>query len=153
MSESRQILTPGDSAPPVVETPAPRGKPGPKPKAKAAAAPPADDLDEFEDEALPPASPVAFSPEQMAEIQKMIGAAVQASKASQDPQTAAKLAAAKLDSTKLPTVEAAKAMAEASVAQGIRPRAVLTGEGWYVHPDMTRTAASVGLTGVLGTEG
>lgn len=138
----RQILTPG--APAVAE----RKKPGPKPKAASAAED--GDLDEFESDELPETPEVKFTPAQQAEIQRMIGAAVMAAKSSQDPATAARLASATMDSQKLPSQEAAIAMSENSLRQGLRPRAILTTDGWYTHPESAKTAASVGVTGIMG---
>lgn len=134
MSTDRQILTPGDSSASSATPVAERKKPG----LKAKAAPPADDLDKFDSDDLPPAPKVEFSPEQQAEIQRMIGAAVLASRSSQDPATAAKLASGALDSEKLPTQEAAAAMCEDMVRRGIRPRAIKTPDGWYTHREMAR---------------
>lgn len=155
MNAPRHILTPGESA--VDETAAPeaaaaapaeapaRAKPGPKPgaraAARAAAAAPSDDLAAYESEDLPPAPAAAdgdFTPEQQAKIARMIADAVQASRSSQDPQTAAKLAAQRLEPEQLPTVEQAKMTCEDAVSRGIRPRAILTNEGWYTHPEMAR---------------
>lgn len=108
-----------------------------------------DGLDtDFDTDTLPPPAAVAaaaeqFTPAQQALIAKMIGDAVQASKAAQDPRTAARLAAEKVDPSKLPTQEAARAAAEDAVSRGIRPRAVLTTDGWYTHPETTRTPASL----------
>lgn len=156
----RQILTPGETAQPAAAPAADaaqaapqaveRKKPGPKPRTAAApaAAPAAgDDLAEFDGDELPPApAPVAmpassaeFTPEQQRLIAAMIASAVQASKGAQDPQTAAKLAAAANTTEKLPTQEEAKAMCDDQVARGTRPRPVLTPHGWYVHPESVRT--------------
>jgi hypothetical protein len=148
----RQILTPGEVAQPAapaaealaVQAPE-RKKPGPKPRAAQPAA--QDDLAEFDNDELPPAAEVAtaaapagvaFTPEQQRVIAAMIAQAVQASKSSQDPATAAKLAAAANTPAKLPSQAEAHAMCEDSVARNIRPRPVLTTDGWYVHPEMTR---------------
>ena len=125
----RQILTPGETAQP-------------------AAAPAAgDDLDEFDGDELPPApAPVAmpaasaeFTPEQQRLIAAMIASAVQASKAAQDPQTAAKLAAAANTAEKLPSQAQARAMCDDAVINGKRPRPIMTPDGWYVHPESVRT--------------
>lgn len=147
----RQILTPGDSAP-AADTASPaRRKPGPKSAAEKAAAAAAtagaagvnDDLAEFDDDELPTSAPVAnaesFSPAQQAIIAQMIAQAVQASKASQDPKTAAKLAAAANTKVTLPTQSEAMAMCNDQVAKGTRPRPILTPDGWYVHPESVRT--------------
>lgn len=146
----RQILTPGESAP-AAEAAAPaRRKPGPKSAAERAAAAAAagaagadDDLAEFEGDELPAApavaNPESFSPAQQAIIAQMIAQAVQASKASQDPKTAAKLAAAANTKVVLPTQAEAMAMCNDQVAKGTRPRPILTPDGWYVHPESVRT--------------
>lgn len=147
----RQILTPGETAQPAaapaaVATAAPapeRKKPGPKPRAAAA---PADDLDEFDTDELPPAPvtmPAAaaeFTPEQQRLIAAMIASAVGAARSAQDPQTAAKLAAKANTTERLPSQAEAKVMCEdAMVRSNARPRPVLTPEGWYVHPESVRT--------------
>jgi len=71
----------------------------------------------------------------------VIADAVRASKAGQDPSTAARLAAQAVDTQRLPTQAAAAAMCEDSLARGVRPRAILTVDGWYTHPEMARTKA------------
>ena len=154
MTDPTAILTPGDPA--AAAAPA-RKKPGPRPRAQVAA--PAEggpdaDLDEYDSDDLPPAPavaarPVVFSPEQQAEVQRMIADAVAASRSAQDPATAAKLAAKRLEGERLPTVDAAKAMCADAVAKGLRPRAILTVEGWYVHPEMARTKANAIEGGIL----
>ena len=152
----RQILTPGETAPvaaPAVEQPAApvieRKKPGPKPRAVEPAAAPAagagDDLDEFDTDELPPApvtmpaSVAELTPEQQRLIAAMIASAVGAAKSAQDPQTAAKLAAKANTTQRLPSQAEAKAMCDDMVAKNLRPRAVLTPDGWYVHPEAVRT--------------
>lgn len=146
MSEPSAILVPGEQAPAAPAAAAPeRRKPGPKPRAAAtpaaAAASGDDDLEQYESDDLPPApeGDADFTPAQTRRVQAMIAEAVRASRSSQDPGTAAKLAAATMDQQKLPTVAAAMEMCEASVRQGLRPRAILTNEGWYAHPEMART--------------
>ena len=142
----RQILTPGETAQaaPAAEPAPERKKPGPKPRAAAQA--PATDLDEFDTDELPPAPAVAmpaaaaeFTPEQQRLIAAMIASAVGAAKASQDPQTAAKLAAKANTAERLPSQAEAAAMCEDQVLKNIRPRPVLTPDGWYVHPESVRT--------------
>lgn len=147
----RQIMTPGETAQPAAApaaeapaAPAPeRKKPGPKPRA--AAAPAADDLAEFDSDELPPAPaamPAAaaeFTPEQQRLIAAMIADAVHASKSAQDPQTAAKLAAKANTAERLPSQAEAAAMCDDQVKRNIRPRPVLTPDGWYVHPETVRT--------------
>lgn len=140
----RIIQTPGEAAQPEAAAPAAapveRKKPGPKPKAAAAPAPAGDDLDEFESDKLPPKPEAAdFTPEQMRRITAMVAAAVQASRSAQDPQTAAKLAAKANTVERLPSQAEAAAMCEDMVSQNLRPRAILTPEGWYVHPEAVRT--------------
>jgi len=151
----RQILTPGETAQPAAapaaeapSAPAPeRKKPGPKPPAAAApaAAPAEDDLDEFDSDELPPApsampaSAAEFTPEQQRLIAAMIASAVGAARSAQDPQTAAKLAAKANTAERLPSQAEAKAMCDDMVARNLRPRPVLTPDGWYVHPEAVRT--------------
>tara|TARA_B100001105_G_scaffold236652_1_gene212602 strand:+ start:5873 stop:6442 length:570 start_codon:yes stop_codon:yes gene_type:complete len=101
----------------------------PKTRSRAASAP----------AAQPVASAAEFTPEQQALIAQMIDSAVRASKASQNPRTAAMLAAG-ADRTKAVPLDVAVATAENSVAAGQRPRPILTPEGWYVHPDYARVA-------------
>lgn len=154
----RQILTPGETAQPAAApaaeasaAPAPeRKKPGPRPRAAAApaAAPAAgdSDLDEFETDELPPPPPAAmpaaaaeFTPEQQRLIASMIASAVSAARSAQDPQTAAKLAARANTAERLPSQAEAKAMCDDMVAKNLRPRSILTPDGWYVHPEAVRT--------------
>jgi hypothetical protein len=151
----RIIQTPGETAPaaaaPVAPAapaaaPAPaRKKPGPKPRAAAAPDDADDDLADYDTETLPPA-PVAmpasaaeFTPEQQRLIASMIAAAVGAARSSQDPQTAAKLAAAANTAQRLPTQAEAAAMCADMVSKGQRPRPILTPDGWFVHPEQVRT--------------
>ena len=155
----RQIMTPGETAQPAAapaaeatSAPAPeRKKPGPKPRAAAAPAAPAaapvgdDDLDQFDSDDLPPApaampaSAAEFTPEQQRLIAAMIASAVGAARSAQDPQTAAKLAAKANTAERLPSQAEAAAMCEDQVSRNIRPRPVLTPDGWYVHPEAVRT--------------
>jgi len=151
----RQIQIPGETAQPAAapaEATAPiaeqRKKSGPKPRAAAqpAAAPAeGDDLDEFDSEELPPA-PVAmpataaeFTPEQQRLIVAMIASAVGAARSAQDPQTAAKLAAKANTAERLPSQAEAKVMCDNQVQKNLRPRPILTPDGWYVHPEAVRT--------------
>lgn len=151
MSEQeRQIQTPGEAPAAPAAAEQTRRKPGPKSKAEreaeaaaaatTATAGAADDLAEFDSEELPeaPAAP-SFTPEQQALITKMIADAVRASKSSQDPATAAKLAAQANGAERLPTQDDARVMCENAVAQGKRPRPILTIDGWYAHPEMARS--------------
>lgn len=148
----RQILTPGETAQPAAApaadapaAPAPeRKKPGPKPRA--AAAPAADDLAEFDSDELPPPPPAAmpasaaeFTPEQQRLIAAMIASAVGAARSAQDPQTAAKLAAKANSAERMPSQAEAAAMCSDMVAKNLRPRPILTPDGWYVHPETVRT--------------
>ena len=158
----RQILIPGETAQPAAApaaaapaavapaAPAPeRKKPGPKPRAAEPAAAPAagraDDLDEFDTDDLPPAPvnlPAAaaeFTPEQQRLIAAMIASAVGAARSAQDPQTAARLAAKANTAERLPSQAEAAAMCNDMVAKNQRPRAILTPDGWYVHPEAVRT--------------
>lgn len=152
----RQILTPGETAQPAAapaaeapSAPAPeRKKPGPRPRAAAApaAAPAAgDDLDEFDSDELPPApaampaSSAEFTPEQQRLIAAMIASAVGAARSAQDPKTAATLAAKANTVERLPSQAEAAVMCNDQVARNIRPRPILTPDGWYVHPEAVRT--------------
>lgn len=151
MTADRKIFVPGEAAPvpaPQAEQPQPeqqRRKPGPKPRNPQ----PLDDAPTGapdgagmgQHETPPAAAGADFSPQQMAVVQRMIADAVRASKAGQDPATAAKLASEKIDAQRLPTQAAAAAMCEDSLARGVRPRAILTVDGWYTHPEMARTKA------------
>lgn len=148
----RQILTPGETAQPAAApaaeapaAPAPeRKKPGPRPRA--AAAPATNDLAEFDSDELPPAPPAAmpassaeFTPEQQRLIATMIASAVGAARSAQDPQTAAKLAAKANTAERMPSQAEAAAMCGDMVAKNLRPRPILTPDGWYVHPETVRT--------------
>ena len=160
----RQILTPGETAPPPNAAPAApvaaeaaatpeRKKPGPKPRVAAAptaagpaAEPAGDDLDEFDTDELPPAPVVPmpaaaaeFTPEQQRLIAAMIASAVGAARSAQDPQTAARLAAKANTKERLPSQAEAAAMCDDMVAKNQRPRSILTPDGWYVHPESVRT--------------
>ena len=152
----RQILMPGETAqaaPAVVAPaaePAPeRKKPGPKPRAAAAAPAAGDDLDQFDEEALPPrpaapaaASLASFSPDQLQAINQVINERVaegiRAAMSSRDPRTAVDIAAKAAQPQRLPTQDEARVMCEDMVAKNIRPRAILTSDGWYAHPEMAR---------------
>ena len=153
----RQIQIPGETAPlPTAAPAAPvaaEAAPGPKPRVAAAptaagpaAEPAGDDLDEFDTDELPPA-PVAampaaaaeFTPEQQRLIAAMIASAVGAARSSQDPQTAARLAAKANTKERLPSQAEAAAMCDDMVAKNQRPRSILTPDGWYVHPESVRT--------------
>jgi len=102
-----------------------------------------DDLADFEGDDLPQgavATPQMMTPELAAMVQQMVAEGV-----------ARGLAAAKVGkpapntAQKLPTWQQAAAEAEAMVAKGIRPRAVLTPDGFYCHPEIARSkAAKVG---------
>jgi hypothetical protein len=146
----RQILTPGE-APAAQPAAAPAPADGQTQAALAdsqGAAGADDDLAEFESEELPRVPPQAFTPEQQAVVAQMIASAVAASKSSQDPQTAARLAAAVNSTERLPTQEAAMALQADAVARGVRPRAILTADGWVTHVEMARSKGAP----ALGTE-
>lgn len=128
----------------------PRRKPGRPAKSERAevTAAPADagDLAEYESDDLPPAPQVmpgmpaqhvgGFTPAQQALIASMIADAVSAARSGQDAKTAARLAVSGPD--KLPSQEEARVMSEAMIAKGIRPRGILTPDGWYIHPEAAR---------------
>ena len=148
-----EIALPGEPAPanPEINQAQQRRKPGPKSRAdreaeaaSAKAENGRDDLDDYESDELPPAPGVAmpasqaagFSPAQQALIATMISDAVRAAKSGQDARTAANLAAGVHE--KLPSQEEARVMSEAMIAKGIRPRGILTPDGWYIHPEAAR---------------
>lgn len=152
----RQILMPGETAQAAAQaaatadsaTPAPeRKKPGPRPRAaQAAAATAGDDLDQFDEDELPPRPAAAvdpglailFTPEQMTVVKQLVAEGVRAAMSSRDPATAVAIAAKAAQPQRLPTQEQARIMCEDQVAKNIRPRAIETVDGWYVHPEMAR---------------
>lgn len=96
---------------------------------------PADDLADLADGGeLPKADPV------MLEMAAMRAELAQLKRA-QPAQAAAKPEATKLDAK---SQDEARAMAEQEVAKGRRPRALLTPDGWYAHPEMARQPGSLG---------
>ena len=153
--DTRQILMPGETAQAAAQAAAPaaaaplveRKKPGPKPRAAQAAAPAGDDLDQFDDDELPPrpAAPApaanslaGLSPEMRQEVNRLIAEGVRAAMSSRDPATAIKIAAQAAQPQRLPTQDEARVMCDDMVAKNIRPRAILTTDGWYAHPEMAR---------------
>jgi hypothetical protein len=80
-----------------------------------------------------------FTPEQQRLIAAMIASAVGAAKSAQDPQTAARLAARANTAERLPSQTEARAMCDDMVSKNMRPRAILTPDGWLVHPEAVRT--------------
>lgn len=137
----------------------PRAKPGPKPKVAALdqrhsaaheSAPSDDDLDAYDSDDLPPL-PQSDEMLPMSEVKRLLAEqearlaaqftdAIHAAKASQDPATAAKLAAQRIAGQRLPTQAEAMAVLESHVANGIRPRAILTQDGYVTHREMTRVS-------------
>jgi len=103
------------------------------PGAAPVVAPADDDLDIPEGGALPAVDPVQA---QLAELQAKLrrlerASADQPSKpAERQPDAASQAEAA--------------AMAAEQVAAGVRPRALLTPDGWYVHPESARVPGSLG---------
>ena len=92
-----------------------------------------DDLSEFEDGSpLPAVDPVQA---QMAEMQAEINRLKRRSQPEPSKPTVREPEM---------TVAEAEAYCQAQVAQGIRPRAILTPEGWYTHREMARGPGSVG---------
>ena len=57
---------------------------------------------------------------------------------SRDPATAVAIAAKNAQAVRLPTQDEARAMCDDMVSRNIRPRAIETVDGWYVHPEMAR---------------
>jgi hypothetical protein len=128
--QSRTIQMPGAAAPEVTH-----------PALAAGDGAAQDDLAAFDEDDLPqgpvPAT-AQMTPELSALVQRMIAEGV-----------AAELAAAKHDAAqpkapaeRLPTWQEAAAAAERSVRDGVRPRSVLTSDGWYVHPELARVKDS-----------
>lgn len=120
MTKHRQFVTPGRAAVPETLIPA------------------ADDLglegdgiDEAQPASAAPSTLEGFSPEQAAQVERMLARAVAAARSAD--QEAQKSAA-----TAVVSMAQAKADAEAAIAAGTRPRAVLTPAGWYCHPEMSR---------------
>lgn len=103
------------------------------PGATPALPPAGDDLADLEDGgALPAVDPVqAQLAEMAAELRRLKRDSGQASKPTGPVFDA-------------PSQEAAKAMADEMVAAGTRPRALLTPDGWYTHPEAARVPGSLG---------
>ena len=95
---------------------------------------PADDLDTLEPGGeLPAADPVML---EMAALRAEV--ARLGRRESAEPQKAPERA---MDAQ---TQEEAAALAQAEVDSGRRPRALLTPQGWYVHPESARGPGSLG---------
>lgn len=108
----------------------------------AVSAPPAsaeqttDDLDGFEPGGeLPPADPV------MVELAAL---KAELAKVKRSQQGLGETLRAKERPFDAQSQDEAREMAERDVKSGIRPRALLTPDGWYVHPEMTRGPGSLG---------
>ena len=96
----------------------------------------ADDLLDLPDGgALPPADPV------LAELASMRAELARLKRGQQGMGEAQKPQPRALDAG---SQDEAKAMAEREVAAGLRPRALLTPDGWYVHPEASRGPGSLG---------
>lgn len=97
----------------------------------------ADDLAEYESERLPemPAGnhgAAGLSPETATLVQRLVAEGIAKALAPKPNK--------RQPPAQLPTQEEARAICEAKVAQGIRPGAILTVDGHYVHPELARTA-------------
>lgn len=101
---------------------------------------PAADLAEFDEPSIPEAH-VPSAQELLAEVIKMRGEIATLKAQTSTPAEGAKKAG-------VPVVAIAQAISEAHamVAAGQRPRAALTPEGWYCHPEGARVAGSLGNT-------
>jgi hypothetical protein len=95
-----------------------------------------DDLAAFESDDLPPVEPPSAQELQAALAQSL---AVQRRQQAQIDALLGK-ASAEANVVPLPTVAAAMKEAAESIAAGKRPRPILTGEGWYCHPELARVA-------------
>ena len=94
-----------------------------------------DDLERFESEGLPAAN--------MGDVQIQLAEERAARRALE--RKVEQMAATKADkpgakAEPVVSTEEARRMASEMVAQGLRPRAILTPEGWYVHPEIARVA-------------
>lgn len=101
---------------------------------------PADDLAEFDAPTIPEAA-VPSAQELLAQIVALkgeLGRVKAAQAAAGDTPTQAQDGR-----TEVPT-EVARAMQDADVKAGRRPRAILTPQGWLTHPESARTAGSLG---------
>lgn len=116
MPKARQVQVPGETA----ATPA-----------EAVAAVAGDDLADYDGDKLPDAN--APTPAQL-QAQILALEAKLARKAQAEAKAGAKVAPEVL------SVEAAQAKLKAMVKSGLRPRAILTPEGWLTHPEMARVA-------------
>lgn len=128
----REILTPGEAGP-AEGAPAAAGDA----EATTAAAATADDLAEYETDDLPEQpsgnqAAAGLPPDMATLVQKMVAEGVaKALAANSKPKKRG-------EPDKLPTPAEAAAKCEVQVQNGVRPRGVLTTEGWYCHPEMAR---------------
>lgn len=101
---------------------------------------PAADLAEFDEPSIPEAH-VPSAQELLAEVIKLRGDVATLKAKNSTPAEVSKKAG-------VPVVAMAQAISEAHamVAAGQRPRAALTPEGWYCHPEAARVAGSLGNT-------
>lgn len=98
--------------------------------------PTTDDLDGFEPGGeLPPADPV------MVELAALKAELAKVKRTQQGMGETQRPKERPLDAQ---SQDEAREMAEADVKAGIRPRALLTPDGWYVHPELTRGPGSLG---------
>lgn len=115
----RAIQTPGAAAP-----------------APAPAAAPVDDLAEFQSDELP-----ASEAPSAAELQLALGQALAMNRKLMHRLDIME-GKVKPEEVELPTVAQAHDEAQSMVDKGRRPRAILTREGWYCHPEMARVAVA-----------
>ncbi len=113
----RQVQTPGEVAASPAEA-----------VAAVTGAASGDDLAAFEGDKLPPASEPTAA--QLAAQVRALEARLEKREAKPGPKTEPEML----------TVEEARKRQQAMVKQGLRPRAMLTTEGWLTHPEMARVA-------------
>jgi hypothetical protein len=101
-----------------------------------------DDLAEFEGDKLPDAV-IPNSQELLAEVMLM-RPQIKDLKARTATVEEANAEARKAKGPEVFSVEEAHKIHAEAIAKGIRPRAVLTPNGWLVHSEMARTAGSLG---------
>lgn len=121
MAKGRAVQVPGDNAA--------------SPEA-AVAAVTGDDLAQFDSDTLPAAPAQATVTLTQAQLDAQIQAAVARAVRRAMPAKSSDSASA----IEVVSVAEARAMQAAAVKEGKRPRAILTPEGWLVHPEMARVA-------------
>lgn len=98
-----------------------------------------DDLAQFESDGLPP------RPEGMEAVQMQLAeerAARRRLERKVEQMSSDKADKPGKKAEPVVSMDEAVRMAEEAVANGMRPRATLTPEGWYCHPEIARVAAS-----------